>query len=525
MSGVPRSGTSLCCRLAGNLPDTVALSEPIRRKAFGGMETPAGACERIGEFALQVRTQILVERRAPSVQVEGCLDDNRSAARYTEAGLRRLYGAWGEIAIEKALSPRFNLLVKHNLAILESESRIAKMNAGLIPRDLRTRVEDRLRAFPAVALLGPRQVGKTTLARVIADAEGGREQGTRTKGIYLDLESPADQERLADPQGYLGTVRDRLVVLDEIHRAPRLFQTLRGIIDDRIRGGEPAGQFLLLGSASMDLLRQSGESLAGRIAYLELGPLDLREVSDAVGKHLWVRGGFPRSLLASSDADSAIWRENFIRTYLERDVPALGPRIPAQTLRRLWTMLAHAQGGLWNAAVLARSLAVDGKTVARYVDLLADLLLVRRLPPFHANLRKRLVRSPKVYVRDSGIVHTLLRLDDPESVLGHPVAGASWEGFVVETLLRAAPERTRASFYRTATGVEIDLILELPGNRMWAVEIKRGFVPAVGRGFRVALDDVNPDRALLVHGGTERYPKGGGIEAIGVRALAEELSR
>ena len=398
------------------------------------------------------------------------------------------------------------------------------MKDGTIPRLLGPRLEERLRLFPAVALLGPRQVGKTTLARASADAGGGYPRGSRKTGLYLDLESPADQERLTDAQGYLRLERDRLVVLDEIHRAPRLFQVLRGIIDERIRGGEPAGQFLLLGSASMDLLRQSGESLAGRIAYLELAPLDVRELSEREQTLLWVRGGFPRAFLAPSDADSAIWRENFIRTYLERDIPALGPRVPAQTLRRFWTMLAHTQGGLWNAAALARSLAVDGKTVARYVDLLVDLLLVRRLPPFHANVRKRLVKSPKVYVRDSGIIHTLLRLDDAESVLGHPVAGASWEGFVVETLIRAAPDRTRASFYRTATGVEIDLVLELPGNRIWAVEIKRGLAPAVGRGFRAALDDVKPDRAFLVHAENDRYPKGAGVEAIGVRALAEELA-
>ena len=381
-----------------------------------------------------------------------------------------------------------------------------------------------MRLFPAVALLGPRQVGKTTLARNLADSRNERRPRSLEPGLYLDLENPGDQEKLADARGYLGTKRDRLVVLDEIHRAPQLFQTLRGIIDERIRGGEPAGQFLLLGSASMDLLRQSGESLAGRIAYLELGPLDIRELAQRDRMRLWTRGGFPRSFLAPTDADSGTWRESFIRTYLERDIPALGPRVPAQTLRRFWTMLAHSQGGLWNAAALARSLAVDGKTVARYVDLLADLLLVRRLPPFHANVRKRLAKSPKVYVRDSGIVHTLLRLDDSESVLGHPIAGASWEGFVIETLVRAAPERAQTSFYRTASGVEIDLILELPGNRVWAIEIKRGLAPAVGKGFRVALDDVKPDRAFVVHGGDERYPKGDGVEAIGLKELADELA-
>ena len=398
------------------------------------------------------------------------------------------------------------------------------MISDTIPRLLNARLGERLGLFPAVALLGPRQVGKTTLARAFAETQETREQGSGGTGLYLDLENPVDREKLADARGYLATKRDRLVVLDEIHRAPQLFQTLRGIIDERIRGGESAGQFLLLGSASMDLLRQSGESLAGRIAYLELGPLDIRELVERDQMCLWIRGGFPRSFLAPTDADSAVWRESFIRTYLERDIPALGPRVPADALRRFWTMLAHSQGGLWNAAALARSLAVDGKTIARYVDLLVDLLLVRRLPPYYANVRKRLAKSPKVYVRDSGIVHTLLRLDDAEGVLGHPIAGASWEGFVIETLLRAAPERAQASFYRTASGVEIDLILELPGARVWAIEIKRGLAPAVEKGFRVALDDVKPDRAFLVHGGDDRYPKGGGVEAIGLRALAEELA-
>ena len=372
--------------------------------------------------------------------------------------------------------------------------------------------------------MGPRQVGKTTLARAIADAGAPPGRGPGSQGLYLDLENPADREKLADARGYLSRHRGRLVVLDEIHRTPGLFEVLRGLIDERIRAGDRTGQFLLLGSASMDLLRQSGESLAGRIAYIELAPLDVREVDRNEQTRLWIRGGFPPAFMAPSDADSVVWRENFIHTYLERDVPALGPRIPAQTLRRFWTMLAHAQGGVWNAAALARSLAVDGKTVAKYVDLMVDLLLARRLPPFHANVRKRLVKSPKVYLRDSGVVHSLLRLDDEEAVLGHPVAGASWEGFVVETLIRAAPERTQASFFRTATGVEIDLVLELPGNRTWAVEIKRSAAPSVGRGLRVALDDVSPDSAFVVHSGEERYPKGGGVEAIGLREMVELLA-
>ena len=272
------------------------------------------------------------------------------------------------------------------------------------------------------------------------------------------------------------------------------------------------------------MLRQSGESLAGRIAYLELSPLDVRETGGDLASRLWVRGGFPPSFLAEDDGQSADWREQFIRTYLERDVPQLGPRVPAGTLRRLWTMLAHGQGSLLNVAALARSLAVDGKTVARYVDLLADLFLVRRLPPFHANVRKRLVKSPKIYVRDSGLVHTLLRLDNEDGVLGHPVAGASWEGFVLETLVRAAPDRARASFYGTATGVEVDLLLELPDNRLWAIEIKRGSAPKVEKGLRIAREDLQPDRTFLVHSRDEHYPMGGGIEAIGLTALADALA-
>ncbi len=384
-------------------------------------------------------------------------------------------------------------------------------------RTLKT-ILDRLAQFPAVALLGPRQTGKTTLAeRIAAQALTGRET------VYLDLEATADRAKLADPALYLAAREDKLVILDEIQRAPDLFHALRSLIDSGRRRDRRSGRFLLLGPASMDLLRQSGESLAGRIAYVELGPLDILETGAADSNTLWNRGGFPDSFLAAADAASAVWRESFIRTYLERDIPQLGPRIPAEILRRFWTMLAHAQGGLFNASQYARALAVDGKTVASYLDLMVDLLLIRRLPPLHANVRKRLVKSPKVFLRDSGIVHTLLGLDDPEAVLGHPVAGGSWEGFVLENLLKAAPDRARASFYRTAAGAEIDLVLEMPGRGLWAVEIKRGLAPRLERGFHSAREDIRPERSFVVYSGQDRYPAAEGVEAIGLHELAGEI--
>ncbi|MGL6160865.1 ATP-binding protein [Microbulbifer sp.] len=385
----------------------------------------------------------------------------------------------------------------------------------MIPRHKQQLLTQRLDQFPAVALLGPRQAGKTTLAEQIAE---GR------PSLYLDLESPRDRDKLTDPELYLSAHEDKLVILDEVQRMPELFQALRGLIDRGRRRGLRSGRFLLLGSASMNLLRQSGESLAGRIAYVELEPLSLREVpAESVGK-LWLRGGFPDSFLARDDDASAIWRENFIRTYLERDIPMLGPRIPAETLRRFWTMLAHGQGGLFNAAQLARGLGVDGKTAARYLDLLVDLLLVRRLQPMHANVSKRLIKSPKVYVRDSGLVHALLGLDSREAVLGHPVAGGSWEGFVLENLLTAAPERSEAYFYRTAAGAEIDLLLKLPGGHLWAVEIKRGLSPRPERGFHQARADLQPQRSFVAYSGEERYPLAPDVEAIGVRELAGLLA-
>ena len=384
----------------------------------------------------------------------------------------------------------------------------------MITRRRRTLLNQRLDQYPAVALLGPRQVGKTTLALAIAEDR---------PSIYLDLESDADRAKLAEPELYLADHEDKLVILDEVHRRPGLFQNLRGLIDRGRRRGRRTGRFLLLGSASLDLLQQSGETLAGRISYVELDPVDALEIDSGNLDALWLRGGFPDSLLAADDGASLRWRQDFIRSYLERDIPQLGPRIPAETLRRFWTMLAHHQGGLLNAAQFAQGLGVDGKTVARYLDLLVDLLLVRRLPSWHRNIGKRLVKAPKVYVRDSGIVHALLGLRDKETLLGHPVVGSSWEGFVIGTLLAAAPLETEASFYRTAAGAEIDLVLSLPGGRLWAVEIKRSLAPKLERGFHQACADLQPERCFVVYAGAERFPVGESTEAISLTDLGSIL--
>ena len=369
-----------------------------------------------------------------------------------------------------------------------------------------------LQQAPAVVLLGPRQAGKTTLALQIA---------ADRPSIYLDLESDSDRNKLAEPELYLKAHQDKLVILDEVQRTPGLFANLRGLIDRARREGRGPGMYLLLGSASLELLRQSGESLAGRVAYLELTPFDITEVGDT--DRLWLRGGFPDSYSAGSDRASFNWRMNFIRSYLERDIPQLGPRIPAETLRRFWTMLAHVQGGLLNSATLARGLGVDNKTIARYLDLLVDLLLVRRLPAWSGNSGKRLTRSPRCYIRDSGLVHALLNIPDRETLLGHPVQGASWEGMVIESLLALAPEGTQGSFYRTAAGAEVDLVLELPHGGTWAIEVKRSMAPRVSRGFHHACEDLQPARRCLVYPGRDRYPLKEGVEAISFHELAEEV--
>ena len=366
-------------------------------------------------------------------------------------------------------------------------------------------VQSALESQAAVVLLGPRQVGKTTLALDIASEQ---------PSVYLDLERDADRQILTEPDLYLDEQAGKLVILDEVQQMPGLFKSLRGQIDQRRRAGFRAGQFLLLGSASNVLLQQSAESLAGRVRYIEMPPLQLTEVGADQLNALWLRGGFPDSFMASSDQASMDWRLDFLRTYLERDIPALGPRIPAATLRRFWTMLAHVQGGLLNAAALAEGLGVSGQTIGRYLDLLVDLMLVRRLQPWHENVGKRLVKSPKVYVRDSGVVHALLSIGTIEGLLGHPVVGGSWEGLCIEALLAAAPTGTEPFFYRTSAGAELDLVLRLPGGDIWAVEIKRTTAPKVSRGFYVGAEDIKASRKLLIYAGEHDVPVAEGVRAV-----------
>lgn len=366
----------------------------------------------------------------------------------------------------------------------------------------------------AVGLLGPRQVGKTTLARAIAETRNA---------VYLDLESPRDRTRIAEPELYLPQHADKLVIIDEIHLAPDLFAVLRGRIDEGRRHGRKTGQFLILGSASPELLRQSAESLAGRIAYLELGPLSPAEVPVDARDRLWLRGGFPESFLAPDDTGSLDWRTGFIKTYLERDIPNLGGRVPAETLRRFWTMLAHNQATLLNAARLGSSLSVSGHAIARYLDLMVDLLLVRRLQPWSSNAGKRLVKSPKTYVRDSGIAHALLGIETVEQLVGHPVCGHTWEGFVIEAIMAAAPRNADAHFYRTSAGAEIDLLLTLPGGRQWAIEIKRSLTPKVDKGFHIACADLKPEQAFVVYAGAEQFPLSATVTAISLDGLVKRL--
>lgn len=386
-------------------------------------------------------------------------------------------------------------------------------------------VKARLARFDSVALIGPRQVGKTTLARAIVQewAAGAK---------YLDLESPMDRRLLDDPVAYFSAYSEQLIVLDEIHRVPEIFQILRGQIDERRRMAGRGGKFLILGSASMELLRQTSESLAGRISYAELGSLNAREIVSRGGEsaihnpldQLWLQGGFPLSYLCDNQADSLQWRLDFIQTYLERDLPQFGLNVATEQLARFWRMLANDQGELFNAERFARSLGVSGHTIKRYLEILDKLLLVRVLEPWHTNTGKRLVKSPRPFVRDSGILHALLNLRTMDDMRAHGVVGKSWEGFVIENLIAVCQGRARPYFYRTSAGAEADLILEFAPGRCWAIEIKLSSAPSVDRGFHHAADDVGAERRILVHKGKERFPMRGGIEAMTLLDAMDEVS-
>ncbi len=371
-----------------------------------------------------------------------------------------------------------------------------------------------LEAFPAVAILGPRQVGKTTLARKLAEGRFS---------LYLDLESPEDRQLLADPVPFLAANAKQLVVIDEVQKAPGLFSALRGLIDEQRRIGSRNGQFLLLGSASRELLRQSSESLAGRIAYVELTPLLADEAVEKSLDEIWLRGGFPESLLASTDKLSLTWRRNFITQYLERDLPLAGVRIPSETTRRLWTMLASAQGSQFNASSFAVNLGLSPHTISTHVDILSDLMLLRRLAPWYANIGKRLVKAPKIYWRDVGLSHSLLGIGTSRDLLSHVAMGLSWESFVIAQAIAAAGPDIHPWYFRTAAGAEIDLLLEIAPDRLWAIEIKHSTAPVVSKGFHIAADDLKAARRIVVHSGARAWKNADGIEYLPMRGLMNEL--
>ncbi|MGV8038954.1 MAG: ATP-binding protein [Thermoanaerobaculaceae bacterium] len=373
-------------------------------------------------------------------------------------------------------------------------------------------VERRLASSPAVAVLGPRQCGKSTLARQLLQRHPG--------AIVLDLERPSERARLADPEAFFALHREVLVCLDEVQRVPELFPVLRSVLDERAR----PGQLLILGSASPELLRQSSESLAGRLAFVELRPFLLPEVAAVHGDEtlgsLWLRGGFPRSFLAEDDRASGEWRDDFLRTFLERDVALVAPRVPAQRLERFWRMCAHVHGQVLNGARLAASLGVSAHTVRAHLELLERTFMVRLLPPLEANLGKRLVRSPKLYLRDAGVLHALLGIGSHDELLGHPSRGASWEGLVVEHAIAAFP-RWQASFVQTAGGGEMDLVLER-GSRRLGIECKASSAPRPSRGFWNVVADLEIEQAFVVAPITTGFPLGPGAEVV---SLAELLAR
>lgn len=379
-----------------------------------------------------------------------------------------------------------------------------------ISRSLEEHIRRSLKKFPVAGLIGPRQSGKTTLAKMLLKNIG-------KKAIYLDLELPSDINKLQSPELFLKQFTDTLVIIDEVQRMPMLFPLIRALVDKK----RTAGRFLLLGSASPSLIKQASESLAGRIRYHELTSLTLTEVGCRNVNKLWLRGGFPKSYLAENDKESAEWREAFIRTYLEMDIPQLGIRVPSLQLRRFWTMLAHSHGQLWNASRIAGSLGVSAPAARHYLDILEDTFIVRQLLPYHANIGKRIVKSPRVYIRDSGMLHALLMMRSLEGLYSHPSAGASWEGFVIEQIISSMPESWKAFFYRTSAGAELDLVLLNEKNKAVGVEIKYSSAPAVSKGFWNSLNDIGCKKGFIVYPGNESYPVGRDVITLSVKDLSQ----
>ena len=385
----------------------------------------------------------------------------------------------------------------------------------MIQRILEEKLIDSLKNMPVVVILGPRQVGKTTLALDLAKT-------ALDKPIhYLDLELNSDLAKLDDAESYLKRFESQLLVIDEVQRKPELFPVIRALVDLRKRNGERAGHFLLLGSASRDLLQQSSESLAGRIRYLELNPFSANELNlnDPLGfnlEKLWFRGGFPDSYLADSEIQSQNWRRDFISTYVEKDIPLFGPQVPATRMKRFWSMLAHYHGQQAVMTEIAKSLEVSHTTARNYLDILQDFFMVRQLHPWSGNTKKRLVKTPKVYIRDTGLLHSLLNVSSFDQLLGHPAVGASWEGFVMENILNQLPTDWSASYYRSSNQAEIDLVLEFGTNEVWGIEIKKSSAPTIRSGFHRACEDIGVTKKYVVYSGADRFPMRGDIEAVGL---------
>jgi predicted AAA+ superfamily ATPase len=395
----------------------------------------------------------------------------------------------------------------------------------MIRRQLENTIVQGLANMPVVALVGPRQAGKTTLALQITKTAVDK------PSAYLDLELDTDLSKLNDAESYLRRFENQLLIIDEVQRMPDLFRILRGLIDIRKRSGETAGQFLLLGSASRDLLQHSSETLAGRIRYLELSPFSAWEIynTDPLSfnpEKLWFRGGFPGSFLAKTDDESWEWRNDFISSYVERDIPLMGPQVSATRMKRFWMMLAHYHGQQVVLSEIGKSLEVSHTTIKSYLDILTDFYMVRQVQPWSGNTKKRLVRSPKIYIRDTGLLHKLLNVSSFDSLLGNPVAGSSWEGFVAENIITKLSSKWRYSYYRTATQAEIDLVLEGPDKKILAVEIKKSAAPGLSKGFHAACEDIKATDKFVIYSGSERFPMGNDTEAIGLieflRTLEED---